>query len=66
VVGDGTWLTTGEAATKLGVGEETVRRWFDSGKVFQAGETRKLPGGHRRVLSTAVERLLKEMGGGEG
>jgi excisionase family DNA binding protein len=62
VVGDGTWLSTGEAAAQLHVHEQTVRRWIDSGDVFHPDETRRLPGRHRQVRATAVDRVLREMG----
>lgn len=57
VVGDGTWLSVGEAAERLRVGAETVRRAIDSGRLT-AGRT---PGGHRRVSAASVERLYAEM-----
>lgn len=46
--------TTREAARRLGVSLRTVQLWTESG-VLDAWKT---PGGHRRVLLTAVERIL--------
>jgi excisionase family DNA binding protein len=57
VAGDGAWLTVGQAAERLRVGLETVRRAIDSGKLT-AGRT---PGGHRRVSAASVDKLYREM-----
>lgn len=57
MVGDGTWLTVGQAAERLRVGIETVRRAIDAGRLT-AGRT---PGGHRRVSAESVDRLFREM-----
>ena len=61
MVGDGTWLTVGEAAERLRVGIDAVRRAIDAGKLT-AGRT---PGGHRRVSAESVERLFRELYPGE-
>ena len=46
--------TTREAARRLGVSLRTVQLWTESG-VLDAWKT---PGGHRRVLNSAVDRLI--------
>jgi excisionase family DNA binding protein len=63
LVGDGTWLTVGEAAAKLGVGEETVRRYADSGRLDAPVKSARLAGGHRRLHKDSVERMRREMYG---
>ncbi len=65
MVGSGKWLTTGEAAERLGTSDETIRRWCVSGEVFARGEVMKTAGkggrgGHWRVLGAAVERIVAE------
>lgn len=57
MVGDGTWLSVGEAAERLRVGVDAVRRAIDTGKLT-AGRT---PGGHRRVSAESVDRLYAEL-----
>lgn len=61
MVGDGTWLTVGEAAQVLKVGVSTVRSAVEDGKLV-AGRT---PGGHRRISRKSVEALFVEMYPGE-
>lgn len=48
--------TTREAAKRLGVSLRTVQLWTESG-VLEAWKT---AGGHRRVLCSAVDRLISE------
>ena len=48
------WLSLGEAAQRLGVDPDTLRRWADSGKV----EVFLTPGGHRRFPRTTIEALI--------
>lgn len=48
--------TTREAARRLGVSLRTVQLWTESG-VLDAWKT---PGGHRRVLLSAVDRILAQ------
>ena len=48
--------TTREAARRLGVSLRTVQLWTESG-VLDAWKT---PGGHRRVLNAAVDRLIAD------
>lgn len=50
------FVTTREAAQRLGVALRTVQLWVESG-VLPAWKT---AGGHRRVARTAVEKLLAE------
>lgn len=57
MVGDGKWLTVGEAADRLGVSVGVVRRAIDSGQL-RAGRT---PGGHRRISAASVEALRREI-----
>jgi len=45
------------AASRLGVHENTVRNWSNRG-ILKAV---RLPGGHRRIDSTQVERVRSEM-----
>jgi excisionase family DNA binding protein len=54
-------LTVGEAASRLGVAVDTLRRWDRSGR-FPAKRT---PGGQRRYDARAVEDLreARELGG---
>jgi excisionase family DNA binding protein len=63
VVGDGTWLTVGEAAKALGVDEQTIRRYADAGRLDDPVKAARLAGGHRRIHRDSVERLRGEMYG---
>ena len=47
------FLTTGEAAAKLGVSDETVRSYFESGRL--TGHV--LPSGVRRIDAESVDRV---------
>jgi len=49
------WLTVRESARRLGVHENTIRRWADRGLV----ESVKLPTGVRRLLERDVDRLAR-------
>lgn len=49
------FCTTREAAARLGVSLRTAQLWVDSG-VLEAWKT---DGGHRRILVSSVERLLR-------
>lgn len=51
----GQWLSLGEAASRLGVDEATLRHWADTGKV----PTFRTPGGHRRFREGDLETLLR-------
>lgn len=62
VVGDGTWLTVGEAAEVLNVHPDTVRRAVTSGQL-KAGRT---PGGHRRITRASVEEFRRKLYGDAG
>lgn len=50
------YVTTGEAARMLGVNPTTIIRYTITGKL----QVVKLPGGHRRIPRSEVERLLRE------
>jgi excisionase family DNA binding protein len=62
VVGDGTWLTVGEAAQRLGVSDTTVRSYIEAGRLTAT----RLPSGHRRVLADSVETMRREIYGEPG
>lgn len=50
-------LTVGQAARILGIGEATVRKWADAGKL---GEVVRLSTGDRLLDRNAVEQAAKE------
>ena len=47
------WLTTGEAAARLGVSEGTIRNYLEAGLL--AGHV--LDSGHRRIDAASVDRV---------
>ncbi len=49
-------MTTGQAATLLGISRSTVVRYIEAGTL----DARRLPGGHWRVPRSAVEKLLRD------
>lgn len=49
------FLTTGQAAARLDVSDETVRRWAANGLI----EAIVLPSGRRRFRVEDIERLLE-------
>ena len=54
----GMYLRLGQAATRLGVSPDTVRRWIDKNRLRAI----RLPTtGERRVLESELERLLRSM-----
>jgi excisionase family DNA binding protein len=53
VVGDGTYLTVGEAAEWLNISPTAVRDAIDRGEL----KAWRTPGGHRRVDPESVKRL---------
>jgi len=53
------WLTVGEAASLVGVSNDTLKRWEKAGKVAEAKRT---PTGHRRFRRGDVEQLLTSTG----
>ena len=50
------WMSLGEAASRLGVDEATLRHWADTGRV----KTFRTPGGHRRFREGDVQALLQQ------
>ena len=62
-----TWLTIGQAHDRLGdlgITEQTVRNWADTGK--HGLVMRRLPGStHRRVSKSSVEALLRQWESGD-
>jgi excisionase family DNA binding protein len=52
---DSRWLPLGEAASRLGVDEATLRHWADTGRI----RTFRTPGGHRRFLAADLRALLQ-------
>jgi len=59
------WISVGEAARRLGLSDETVRRRCDDG-VLRAIWTNPPNGGHRRVSAASVEALRQQMYGDAG
>ena len=51
-------LRINEAASRLGVHQNTLRNWADKGLI----PTVKLPSGHRRFVPGEIERVRREMG----
>lgn len=49
------WLSLGEAASRLGVDEATLRHWADTGRI----KTYRTPGGHRRFKEDDLRTLLQ-------
>lgn len=67
MVGDGKWLSTGEAAAVLGLHADKVRALGDTGKIKTWRPPDTGPGvAHRRYLAEDVERLRQEMHGDAG
>lgn len=64
MVGDGTWLTVGEAADRLDhlLSKQTVRRYADDGRLV----SRRLLGKHRRISAASVEELRRTLESSEG
>ncbi|MBM3469458.1 MAG: helix-turn-helix domain-containing protein [Armatimonadetes bacterium] len=48
------WLPLGEAASRLGVDEATLRHWADTGRI----RTFRTPGGHRRFQEGDLDALI--------
>lgn len=53
-------LTLGEAARRLRVHENTLRKWADEGRVPVV--RRPGGGGYRKFEASVIERLRREMG----
>lgn len=49
------WLSLGEAASRLGVDEATLRHWADTGRI----KTFRTPGGHRRFQEDDLRALIR-------
>jgi excisionase family DNA binding protein len=49
------WLTTGQAAMRLGVSRSTVVRHIDAGHI----NAYRLPGGHWRISKSVIEELRR-------
>ena len=56
--GEAKLLTLREAAERLGVHENTMRKWADLGIV----PTVRRPGGHRRFEPQVIEEQRRELG----
>lgn len=56
----GEWISIGEAAKRLDVHPDTIRRWVDDGTL--KGKRTRPDGGHRRVLAASVDAHLKATG----
>lgn len=56
---DSSYCSTREAAELLGISIKTAQSWVEAG-MLQAWKT---PGGHRRILRTSVDALLRERSG---
>lgn len=64
MVGDGTWLSTGEAARRLGLHPDKVRALGDAGRIRTVRPPDTGPGlSHRRYLAEDVEKVRREMYG---
>jgi excisionase family DNA binding protein len=63
LVGDGAWLTVGEVAALLELGEETVRQYMAAGRLDEPTKTWRTLGGHRRIHKDSAERLRRELRG---
>jgi excisionase family DNA binding protein len=50
------WLSLGDAASRLGVDEATLRHWADTGRV----KTFRTPGGHRRFREEDLQALMQQ------
>ncbi len=50
------WLPLGEAASRLGVDEATLRHWADTGRI----RTFRTPGGHRRFQEGDLHALIHQ------
>lgn len=50
-------ISVGEAAARVGVSVDTIKRWEKAGKLAQAQRT---PTGHRRFRRADIERLLTD------
>lgn len=51
------YITVGEAAKRIGVSRDTIKRWEADGRISAL----RTPTGHRRYLATDVDGLLREV-----
>lgn len=58
------WISVGEAAKRLGLSDDTIRRRCDEGKLRYFW-TRPPDGGQRRISPASVEAYRREMYGGQ-
>ena len=56
------FLTTNDAALRLGVAPSTVKRWADAGAL----SCERTAGGHRRFRGAVLERFRESLEGGKG
>jgi excisionase family DNA binding protein len=66
VVGDGTWLTVGEAVARLEglASDQTVRRWCED-RTLESIRLGVSPSGHRRIKASSVDALLRKLKGNQ-
>jgi excisionase family DNA binding protein len=57
IVQDEMLLTTGEAATRMGIHPDTLRRWADKGIV----PVTRLPNGHRMFRPSDIKHEVKKL-----
>lgn len=62
---DGPWLKVGEVAAMLGVDDNTVRRYADTGRLDDPVRVKRLPSGHRRIHRDSAARLKAEIEQGD-
>lgn len=56
MAGDSMFISVGNAAALAGVHVVTIGRWIDAGKL---PNTRRTPGGHRRILLADLRAVLR-------
>lgn len=59
---DRDWLTLSEAASRLGVSADTVRRWIAGGKVKS---WQPIPNGTHRISASSIDALMAEWTGND-
>lgn len=53
---DNTWITPSQAAKKLGVTKDTLRRWAVAGRLAHL----KLASGHRRYRASDIDKEVQK------